>query len=399
MVSISKRIEEITESQTLAMTKLSRELKNQGIDVINLSIGEPDFDTPENICHAATTAMANGFTHYPPVAGFPELRTAIAQKLQRENKLSYLPDNVLISNGAKHSILNVILATINPGDEVIIPAPYWVSYPSIVEYAGGVPVYISSGADQDFKITASQLKSHITDRTRAILYSSPCNPSGSVLNYTELLDWVQVLKNHPEILIISDEIYEKINYDGAHVSIASFPEVFDRVVVVNGMSKGYAMTGWRMGYIAGPIDVIKACEKIQGLMTSGANSVAQMASIEALNGPQDSVHLMAETFRRRRDLFHSLLSNIEGISCNLPAGAFYLLPEVSRLFGKRTEDGETLSNAEDLCMYLLMTGHVSTVSGAAFGVPNCIRLSYATSEETLNVAAHRISEAISKLKD
>ena len=220
MVSISKRIEEITESQTLAMTKLSRELKNQGIDVINLSIGEPDFDTPENICNAATKAMSEGYTHYPPVAGFPELRAAIAHKLLRENKLPYKPENIIISNGAKHSILNVILASINPGDEVLIPAPYWVSYPSIVEYAGGVPIYIESGASQDFKVTASQLKSHITDKTRAILFSSPCNPSGSVLNYTELLDWVQVLKNHPEILIISDEIYEKINYEGAHVSIA-----------------------------------------------------------------------------------------------------------------------------------------------------------------------------------
>ena len=399
MVSISKRIEEITESQTLAMTKLSRELKNQGIDVINLSIGEPDFDTPENICNAATKAMSEGYTHYPPVAGFPELRAAIAHKLLRENKLPYKPENIIISNGAKHSILNVILASINPGDEVLIPAPYWVSYPSIVEYAGGVPIYIESGASQDFKVTASQLKSHITDKTRAILFSSPCNPSGSVLNYTELLDWVQVLKNHPEILIISDEIYEKINYEGAHVSIASFPEVFDRVVVVNGMSKGYAMTGWRMGYVAGPLEVIKACEKVQGLMTSGANSVAQMASIEALNGPQGSVKSMAETFKRRRDLFHSLLSVIPGISCNLPTGAFYLLPEVSRLFGKRTEDGETITNAEDLCMYLLMTGHVSTVSGAAFGVPNCIRLSYATSEENLKIAAQRISAAISKLKD
>lgn len=399
MVSISHRIAEITESQTLAMTKLSRELKGQGIDVINLSIGEPDFDTPSNICEAATKAMNDGFTHYPPVAGFPELRSAIAQKLQRENRLSYSAENILVSNGAKHSILNVILSIINPGDEVIIPAPFWVSYPSIVEYAGGKPVFIESGPDQDFKVSSDQIRSYLTDKTKAILFSSPCNPSGSVLNYTELLDWVHVLKDFPSITIISDEIYEKINYSGAHVSIASFPEVFDRTVVVNGMSKGYAMTGWRMGYIAGPVEIIKACEKIQGLMTSGANSVAQIASIEALNGPQDSVESMANTFKLRRNLFHSLLSSIPGISCNLPAGAFYLLPEVSRLFGKRTPDGELISNAEDLCMYLLMQGHVSTVSGAAFGIPNCIRLSYATSEENLKIAAERISNAIAKLID
>jgi aspartate aminotransferase len=399
MVSISHRIAEITESQTLAMTKLSRELKSQGIDVINLSIGEPDFDTPSNICEAATTAMKEGFTHYPPVAGFPELRTAIAQKLQRENKLTYSAENILVSNGAKHSILNVILSIINPGDEVIIPAPFWVSYPSIVEYAGGKPIYIESGPDQDFKVTAEQIKSHISDKTKAILFSSPCNPSGSVLNYAELLDWVHVLKDYPSITIISDEIYEKINYNGAHVSIASFPEVFERTIIVNGMSKGYAMTGWRMGYIAGPVEIIKACEKIQGLMTSGANSIAQMASIAALNGPQDSVKSMAMTFKERRDLFHSLLSAIPNISCNLPTGAFYLLPDVSRLFGKLTPDGDLISNAEDLCMYLLMHGHVSTVSGAAFGVPNCIRLSYATSEENLKIAAERISNVISNLID
>ncbi len=399
MVRISHRIEEITESQTLAMTKLSRELKSQGIDVINLSIGEPDFDTPKNICDAAYTAMNNGFTHYPPVAGFPELRSAIAQKLQKENKLSYTANNILVSNGAKHSILNVVLSILNPGDEVLIPAPYWVSYPSLVEYAGGKPIYIASSAEHDFKITADQIKSHITDKTRAILFSSPCNPSGSVLNYTELYDWVQVLRDYPNIAIISDEIYEKINYHGPHISIASFPEVFDKTIVINGMSKGYAMTGWRMGYIAAPENVVKACEKIQGLMTSGANSVAQMASIEALNGPQDSVIEMAETFKRRRDLFQSLLSKIPGLNCNLPAGAFYLLPEVHRLFGKRTEEGELISNAEDLSMYLLMHGHVSTVAGDAFGVPNCIRLSYATSENNLLLAAERISLAIGKLKD
>lgn len=397
MLTISTRIEEIVESQTLAMTKKSRELKNQGIDVVNLSIGEPDFDTPKNICNAAITAMQNGFTHYPPVAGFPELRLAISEKLNHENQLNYKPENILVSNGAKHSILNVILSIINPGDEVIIPAPFWVSYPSIIKYAGGIPIEVKSSSETDFKISATQLESAITAKTKAILFSSPCNPSGSVMSKKDLEAWVDVLKNHPNILIISDEIYEKINYVDQHHSIASFAEVFNRTVVINGLSKGYAMTGWRMGYIAGPVEIIAACEKIQGLMTSGANSIAQMASIEALCGDQSSVNEMLEIFKSRRNLFHQALSEIPNLKCNLPEGAFYLFPDVSAFIGKSTPDGEVIQDTEALCLYLLNHGHVSTVAGTAFGDDNCIRLSYATSNENLIKAASRIKEALAAL--
>ncbi len=397
MLTISTRIEEIVESQTLAMTKKSRELKNQGIDVVNLSIGEPDFDTPKNICDAAITAMQNGFTHYPPVAGFPELRLAISEKLNHENQLNYKPENILVSNGAKHSILNVILSIINPGDEVIIPAPFWVSYPSIIKYAGGIPIEVKSSSESDFKISATQLESAITAKTKAILFSSPCNPSGSVMSKKELEAWVDVLKNHPNILIISDEIYEKINYVDQHHSIASFAEVFNRTVVINGLSKGYAMTGWRMGYVAGPVEIIAACEKIQGLMTSGANSIAQMASIEALSGDQSSVNEMLEIFKSRRNLFHQALSDIPNLKCNLPEGAFYLFPDVSAFIGKSTPEGEVIQDTEALCLYLLNHGHVSTVAGTAFGDDNCIRLSYATSNENLIKAASRIKEALAAL--
>ncbi len=397
MLTISNRIEEIVESQTLAMTKKSRELKSQGIDVVNLSIGEPDFDTPVNICNAAKIAMEDGFTHYPPVAGFPELRLAISQKFERENQLTYKPENILVSNGAKHSILNVILSIINPGDEVIIPAPYWVSYPSIIKYAGGIPVEIKSNSESNFKVSANQLKAAITPKTKAILFSSPCNPSGSVMSKEELSAWVEVLKNHPNILIISDEIYEKINYVGQHHSIASFSEVFDRTVVINGLSKGYAMTGWRMGYVAGPIEIIAACEKIQGLMTSGANSIAQMASIEALNGDQTSVNDMVNIFKARRDIFHKALCEIANLKCNLPDGAFYLFPDVTAFIGKTTPDGNRITDTENLCLYLLNHGHVSTVAGTAFGDDACIRLSYATSNENLIKAANRIKAALESL--
>lgn len=397
MLSISARIEEIVESQTLAMTKKSRELKAQGIDVVNLSIGEPDFDTPFEIREAAKLAMDNGFTHYPPVAGFPELRSAIANKLEKENGLHYQPQNIIVSNGAKHSLLNVILSIINPGDEVIIPAPYWVSYPSLIRYAGGIPVEISSNSESDFKISAAQLESAITSKTKAILFSSPCNPSGSVMNFNELAQWVTVLKNHPNIIVISDEIYEKINYSDQHHSIASFPEMFERTIIINGLSKGYAMTGWRMGYAAGPVEIIAACEKIQGLMTSGANSIAQMASIEALNGKQDSVEEMVKIFKNRRNLFHAALCKIPNLKCNIPDGAFYLFPDVTPFLGKKTPQGDVISDTDSLCLYLLNQGHVSTVAGTAFGNQDCIRLSYATSEDNLMKAAERIKIALMAL--
>jgi aspartate aminotransferase len=399
MIALSDRLSDIVESQTLAMTKRSRELKATGVDVINLSIGEPDFDTPLHICEAATAAMAKGYTHYPPVAGLPELRTAISNKLQRENGLSYPAENIIVSNGAKHSLLNAILALVNPGDEVLIPAPYWVSYPSMIQYAGGVPVSIPSTVEDDFKVSAAKLEAAITPKTKLLLFSSPCNPSGSVLSRAEIEAWKDVLVKYPHIFILSDEIYEKINYSAAHCSLAEYPEFKDRIAVINGLSKGYAMTGWRMGYLAGPKELIAACDKIQGLMTSGASSVSQMASVMALEGPQDCVLDMKNVFEQRRNTFHAALSSIPNLPCNLPDGAFYLFPDVSYYLGMKTPDGKVVNTADDLCLYLLDQGHVSAVSGEAFGHASCIRLSYAAAEEQLTKAAQRIAEALKNLRD
>lgn len=379
------------------MTKRSRELKATGVDVINLSIGEPDFDTPLHICEAATAAMAKGYTHYPPVAGLPELRTAISNKLQRENGLSYPAENIIVSNGAKHSLLNAILALVNPGDEVLIPAPYWVSYPSMIQYAGGVPVSISSTVEDDFKVSAAKLEAAITPKTKLLLFSSPCNPSGSVLSRAEIEAWKDVLVKHPHIFILSDEIYEKINYAGKHCSLAEYPELKDRIAVINGLSKGYAMTGWRMGYLAGPKELVAACDKIQGLMTSGASSVSQMASVTALEGPQDCVIDMKNVFEQRRNTFHAALSSIPNLPCNLPDGAFYLFPDVSYYLGMKTPDGKVVNTADELCLYLLDQGHVSAVSGEAFGHANCVRFSYAASEEQLQKAGQRIAAALKNL--
>ena len=394
---LSDRISEIVESQTLAMTKRSRELKATGVDVINLSIGEPDFDTPRHIIEAAYQAMLDGYTHYPPVSGLPELRTAIAQKLKRENGFHFEAENIIVSNGAKHSLLNAILSIVNPGDEVLVPAPFWVSYPSLIQYAGGVPVEIPSTVESDFKVSAEQLEAAITTKTKMIIFSSPCNPSGSVMSESELLAWKNVLIKHPNIFILSDEIYEKINYAGKHHSLASYPELEGRIAVINGMSKGYAMTGWRMGYLAGPKELVQACDKIQGLMTSGASSVSQMASVAALNGPQDEVEVMRITFERRRNIFHAALSLIPNLPCNLPEGAFYLFPDVSYYLGAKTPEGKTITTADELCLYLLDKGHVSAVSGEAFGHANCIRFSYAAAEELLIEAAERIAEAFRNL--
>ena len=397
MIALSDRLSDIVESQTLAMTKRSRELKATGVDVINLSIGEPDFDTPLHICEAATAAMAKGYTHYPPVAGLPELRTAISNKLQRENGLSYPAENIIVSNGAKHSLLNAILALVNPGDEVLIPAPYWVSYPSMIQYAGGVPVSIPSTVEDDFKISAAKLEAAITPKTKLLLFSSPCNPSGSVLSRAEIEAWKDVLVKHPHIFILSDEIYEKINYAGKHCSLAEYPELKDRIAVINGLSKGYAMTGWRMGYLAGPKELVAACDKIQGLMTSGASSVSQMASVTALEGPQDCVTDMKNVFEQRRNTFHAALSSIPNLPCNLPDGAFYLFPDVSYYLGMKTPDGKVINTADELCLYLLDQGHVSAVSGEAFGHANCVRFSYAASEEQLQKAGQRIAAALKNL--
>ena len=394
---LSDRISEIVESQTLAMTKRSRELKATGVDVINLSIGEPDFDTPRHIIEAAYQAMLDGYTHYPPVSGLPELRTAIAQKLKRENGFHFEAENIIVSNGAKHSLLNAILSIVNPGDEVLVPAPFWVSYPSLIQYAGGVPVEITSTVESDFKVSAEQLEAAITPKTKMIIFSSPCNPSGSVMSESELLAWKNVLIKHPNIFILSDEIYEKINYAGKHHSLASYPELEGRIAVINGMSKGYAMTGWRMGYLAGPKELVQACDKIQGLMTSGASSVSQMASVAALNGPQDEVEVMRNTFEKRRNIFHAALSLIPNLPCNLPEGAFYLFPDVSYYLGAKTPEGKTITTADELCLYLLDKGHVSAVSGEAFGHANCIRFSYAAAEELLIEAAERIAEAFRNL--
>jgi len=394
---LSDRISEIVESQTLAMTKRSRELKATGVDVINLSIGEPDFDTPKHIIEAAYQAMLDGYTHYPPVSGLPELRSAIANKLKKENGFHFEAENIIVSNGAKHSLLNAILSIINPGDEVLVPAPFWVSYPSLIQYAGGVPVEIPSTVESDFKVSAEQLEAAITTKTKMLIFSSPCNPSGSVMSESELLAWKNVLIKHPNIFILSDEIYEKINYAGKHHSLASYPELEGRIAVINGMSKGYAMTGWRMGYLAGPKELVQACDKIQGLMTSGASSVSQMASVAALNGPQDEVEVMRNTFEKRRNIFHAALSLIPNLPCNLPEGAFYLFPDVSYYLGAKTPEGKTITTADELCLYLLDKGHVSAVSGEAFGHANCIRFSYAAAEELLIEAAERIAEAFRNL--
>ena len=395
-MNLSKRLETVIESQTLAMTKLARELKEQGKDIISLSIGEPDFDTPENICEAATNAMNAGQTHYTPVAGTLELRNAICQKLKRDNYLDFTANEIIVSNGAKQSLWNAVLSIINPGDEVILPAPFWVSYPSMVTYAGGVSIQIEGRAENNYKVTAEQLSSHITDKTKLIMFSSPCNPSGSVMSYGELEAWVKVLEKHPNIFVLSDEIYEKINYVDRHYSIAEFPSMKGRVAVINGLSKGYAMTGWRIGYLAGPADLVKACEKIQGLITSGANSVAQAAGVEALNGNQDSVSEMKVIFEKRRNLMFDKLSEIEGLHNINPDGAFYHFPDVSHFLGK-SYNGHIINTSDELCLFILEVTGVSIVAGTAFGSPNCIRLSYATSEDLIIESVSRIAKALSLL--
>lgn len=396
MFNPSNRIGEIIESETLAMTKRARELRESGKDIISLSIGEPDFNTPEHICNAAYKAMQDGFTHYPPVTGLMQFRESICGKLKNENNLDYKPNEVIVSNGAKHSIINAVLSIVNPGDEVIIPAPFWVSYPSMVAYAGGVPVYISAGVEKNFKFTAADLEKAITPKTKLLIFSSPCNPSGSVFNESELKAIADVLQKHPHVFVISDEIYEKINYVGKHISIGSFPGMKERTAVVNGLAKGYAMTGWRIGYLAGPTWLVSACEKVQGLFTSGANSISQMAGIAALEGDQKPVEEMRDTFKKRRDLMLDKLAAIPGMKLNVPDGAFYVFPDVSDYFGKRTGNN-TIENAEQLCMYLLNEAGVATVSGTAFGLPNCIRISYATDFNSIEKAIERMSIALANL--
>ena len=397
---ISQRIKNLAESETLAMTRKCRELKAQGHQVINLSIGEPDFNTPEFIKEAGKVAIDNNFTHYPPVAGYPELRQAICTKLKRDNNLDYKPEQIIASAGAKHSIANAILALVDPGDEVLIPIPYWVSYKELVKLAEGIPVYIEAPIHQDFKIRPEQLEAAISPRTKLMIYSSPCNPSGSVYTKEELHALAQVLKNHPRVHVISDEIYEHINFNGKHESIAQFPEIHERVILINGVSKGFSMTGWRLGYMAAALPIAKACDKLQGQVTSGICTISQQASIAALladPGHTEELRSMQEAFLKRRNLVLKLVREIPGVIANEPPGAFYVFPNFSTYFGKKNGLQE-IASADQLCDYILNEAHVALVPGSAFGNPNCIRISYATSENMLIEAMGRIRKALEKLQ-
>ncbi len=397
MLPLSRLVLEMQESATLKMAKLARELKAQGQDVIDMSLGEPDFDTPDHIKEAAKKALDAGYTKYTPVNGLLEFREAIVRKFARENGLQYTPNQIVVSNGAKQSVYNLCMAFLDPGDEVILPAPYWVSYYEIVKMAGGVPIIAHSNIEHDFKCSAQQIEALITDRTKFILYSSPCNPSGSVLSYDDLKQLAEVLQAYDHVMVVSDEIYEHINFDGQHHSIASMEGMQDRTIIINGMSKGYSMTGWRLGYIAGPQWVADACTKIQGQVTSGATSFGQKAAAAALDGDQSPTIEMAKAFHVRRDLIISLFEQIPLLLINRPQGAFYVFPDVSAYFGKSSAEGSLIRDADDLSLYLLSAARVSTVSGAAFGNERCIRLSYATSEAKIREAADRIGQALTKL--
>lgn len=394
--TLSRRVESLAESQTIGMSKLSRELSSKGIDIVNLSLGEPDFITPVHIRTAAKKAIDDGFTFYPPIAGYAELRKAISQKFKRENDLDFAPDQIIVSTGAKQSIANVVLSLLNPGDEVIIPLPYWVSYIEIVKLAEGKTVAVKTTIDKNFKITPEQLEKAITPRTKMFIFSSPCNPTGTVYTKEELRALAEVLKKHSNIYILSDEIYEHINFLGKHESIAQFDFIKDKVIIVNGMSKGYAMTGWRIGYIGAPKFIADACEKMQGQFTSAASSIAQKAAEAALTMNMRPTLEMQEAFHRRRDLILKLMSDIPGWIINKPEGAFYVFPDVSSYFGKSFE-GKKINNSTELCMYLLHHGHVSLVTGEAFGDGNCLRCSYAASDDKLIEAVKRIKVALSNL--
>jgi len=396
MKQVSDRIASLSPSETLAMSQKSSELAAQGIDVINLSVGEPDFYTPDHIKAAAKKAIDDNFSFYSPVPGYMDLRKAIVAKLKKENGLDYTTDQIVVSSGAKQSVCNAVLSIIDPGDEVVVPAPYWVSYVEMVKLAEGVNVIVHAGIDQDFKITPAQLEAAITPKTKALILCSPSNPTGSVYTKAELKGLADVIAKHPNIIVLSDEIYEHINYVGQHESIAQFPEITDRVVVINGVSKAFAMTGWRIGFIAAPLWIAQATNKLQGQYTSGASSIAQKASVAAYTGDQSCVTAMRQAFLRRRDLGIQLLKEIPGIRLNVPQGAFYLFPDMETFIGKST-DGYTIKDAADLAMYLLEVGHVATVGGVAFGAPTCLRISYATSDEKLTEAIGRIKKALEKL--
>ena len=398
MTHISERVQALAPSATLAMSQKSNELKAQGVDVINLSVGEPDFETPAHIKEAAKRAIDENYTFYTPVPGYMSLRKAVSEKLLKENGVSYAPEQIVVSNGAKQALCNVILATINPGDEVIIPMPAWVSYVEMVKLAGGKTVEIHADIKQEFKITPEQLEAAITPATRMILICSPSNPTGSIYSREELEALVKVLAKYPDIMVLADEIYEHINFTGSFTSMASFPEIADRTVIINGVSKAYAMTGWRIGYCAAPQWLAKAVTKLQGQYTSNASSIAQKAAEAAYTGSQECIAEMHKAFERRRDLVVKLASEIPGLKVNRPQGAFYLFPEVSAYLGKTTPDGKKIETSGDLAMYLLESGHVATVDGGAFGMEGYIRLSYATSDDNLREALRRIREALLNLK-
>ena len=398
MTEVSERLNRLTESATLAMARMSRELKAEGHDIISLSLGEPDFDTPDFIKESAKKAIDDNFSHYTPVPGLLELREAICTKFKRDNNLDFTPEQIVTSTGAKHSLANLCLCLLNPEDEVLLPCPYWVSYAEIIKLAEGVPVEISSTIASDFKVSAEQIEKAITPKTKLLMFSSPCNPSGTVYTKDELATIAKMLEKYPDIYIVSDEIYEHINFTNAHFSIGTIPSMKDRTITVNGVSKGFAMTGWRVGFIGAPLWIAKACNKVQGQVTSATCAIAQKATETAMLAEPKSVTTdMKDTFLKRRDMLLEKLNEIPEVKCNIPKGAFYIFPDVSYYFGKK--DGEkTIENANDLCMYLLNKAHVALVSGAAFGNPECIRISYAATDEKLIEAAKRMKEKLAQLK-
>lgn len=397
MNPLSDRVKYLTESATLAMTRLSRELTAQGLDVINLSIGEPDFDTPTFVKEAAKKAIDDNWTHYPPVPGYADLREAVSLKLKRDNNLDYTPEQIVVSTGAKQALTNVMLSLVNPGEEVIVPTPFWVSYSELIKLAEGRAVYINASLENRFKITPQQLEEAITEKTKLVMFNSPNNPTGSVYSREELEEIAKVLERHPHVYVIADEIYEYITFGIAHYSLATFSSIKDRIIIINGVSKGYAMTGWRLGYSVSSLEIAKACNKIQGQITSGTCSITQRAALAALlKGPNENPELvsMVEIFRKRRDLLGSLLKEIPGFKVDIPDGAFYIFPDISELFGKTMANGTVINNDDELCMYLLKEAQVALVSGSSFGNPKCIRFSYATSDERLIEAVKRIKKAL-----
>jgi aspartate aminotransferase len=397
MEKVSQRLAALSESQTVAMNQKTKDLQAKGIDIINLTVGEPDFFTPDHIKAAAKKAVDDNFSFYTAVAGYPELLEAVSKKLKRENNLDYAPNQIIVSNGAKHSITNALLVLINKGDEVIIPAPYWVSYAELVKLAEGTNVIIDTTVESDYKMTPAQLEKAITPKTKALLMCSPSNPTGSVYSKAEMKALVDVLVKHPDVFIISDEIYEHINFIGGHVSVAQFPEVKDRVILVNGVSKAYAMTGYRIGYLAAPLWITKACNKLQSQMTTNASSIAQRAAITALNSDASVTENFRKAFEKRRDMVYNTMKEIKGVKLNKPDGAFYVFPDLSSFYGK-TVDGFTIKNSDDMCMYLLEKGNIAAVPGSAFGHDKCIRISYATSDDKLAEALRRFRKAIESIK-